>query len=273
MKIIFSDLDGTLLDHNSYSFESALEALGKVKELGIPLVLCSSKTKPEMLVWQERLGICGPFIAENGGGIYFPERYEADVNRFTKDGGSLEEGLIVIKNEAGREQLRDAFIRVRNELSVEMKSFSDMSVEELIKLTALSEDDALLAMKRSFTEPFIIYDKDLARREEILSAFSDIGLRVVKGGRFYHLMGKCDKGIAAKKVSNIFSKGRTESISSLGLGDSENDLAMLLAVDRAVLVKRHDGSWFDGPETETFLKTKGVGPAGWNEAVLDFLGT
>ena len=175
MKIIFSDLDGTLLDHNSYSFEPALEALGKVKELGIPLVLCSSKTKPEMLVWQERLGICGPFIAENGGGIYFPERYEADVNRFTKDGGFLEEGLIVIKNEAGREHLRTAFIRVRDELSVEMKSFSDMSVEELIKLTALSEDDALLAMKRSFTEPFIIQDNDLGRREETLSAFSDIG--------------------------------------------------------------------------------------------------
>ena len=273
MKIIFSDLDGTLLDHDNYSFNAALEALAKVKELGVPLVLCSSKTKPEMLLWQERLGICGPFIAENGGGIYFPQRYEADVNRFTKDGGFLEEGLVVIKNEAGREQLRDAFIRVRNDLSVEMKSFSDMSVEELVKLTALSEDDALLAMKRSFTEPFIISDKDLARREEILSALTDIGLTVVKGGRFYHLMGKMDKGIAAKKVINIFSKGHAECISSLGLGDSENDVAMLFAVDRAILVKRHDGSWFDDPATETFIKVEGIGPAGWNEAVLDFLGT
>lgn len=271
MKIIFSDLDGTLLDHNSYSFEPALEALGKVKELNIPLVLCSSKTKPEMLIWQERLGICGPFIAENGGGIYFPRRYEADVNRFTKDGGLLEEGLIVIKNEAGREQLRAAFIRVRNELSVEMRSFSDMSVEELVKLTALSEDDALLAMQRTFTEPFIIAHKDLARREEILSALKDMGLRVVKGGRFYHLMGKCDKGIATKKVIQILSEGCTKGMSSLGLGDSQNDISMLLAVDRAVLVKRHDGSWFDGPETETFLKMKGIGPAGWNEAVLDFI--
>ncbi len=130
-----------------------------------------------------------------------------------------------------------------------------------------------LNLKRRFTEPFIVSDKDLARRGEILSAFDSMGLTVVRGGRFYHLMGKVDKGIAAKKVINIFSKGCTETISSLGLGDCENDLAMLLAVDRAVLVKRHDGSGFDGPETETFLKTKGVGPAGWNEAVLDFLGT
>ncbi len=273
MKIIFSDLDGTLLDHNSYSFKPALEALGRVKELGVPLVLCSSKTKPEMLIWQERLGISGPFIAENGGGIYFPQRYEADVNRFTKDGGFLEEGLIVIKNETGRAQLRDAFLRVKSKLSLEVKSFSDMSVREVMELTSLSEDDAILAMKRSFTEPFIIPDNDLGRREEIISEFVRMGLTVVKGGRFYHLMGKIDKGIAAKKVINIFSKDCTETISSLGLGDSENDLAMLLAVDRAILVKRHDGSWFDGLEAETFLKTEGVGPAGWNEAVLDFLGT
>jgi mannosyl-3-phosphoglycerate phosphatase len=215
MKIIFSDLDGTLLDHNSYSFEAALEALGKVKDLGIPLVLCSSKTRPEMIIWQERLGICGPFIAENGGGIYFPERYEADVNRFNSGGGSLEDGLIVIENEYGREQLREAFIRVKNDLSVEMKSFSDMSVDELVKLTALSKTDARLPIKRSFTEPFIIHDKDLDRREELISAFSAIGLRVVKGGRFYHLMGNCDKGIATKKVIQIFSKGGTKVTSSL----------------------------------------------------------
>ena len=271
MKIIFSDLDGTLLDHDSYSFKPALDALGRVKEMGIPLVLCSSKTKPEMLLWQERLGISGPFIAENGGGIYLPERYDSAVSRFTRDDSFLEEGFVVIKNEIGIAQLQDAFTRVRHSLSAAIKSFSDMSIDEVVKLTSLSKDDASLAMKRSFTEPFIISDKDLDRREEIISAFADMGLKVVRGGRFYHLMGKCDKGLATKKVIQVFSKGHAESISSLGLGDSENDAAMLFAVDRAVLVKRHDGSWFDGPETETFLKVEGVGPAGWNEAVLDFI--
>lgn len=268
MKIIFSDLDGTLLDHNSYSFEPALEALGKVKEEGIPLVLCSSKTRPEMLLWQVKLAISGPFIAENGGGIYIPKGGALDIREAFE-----EDDFFVIQAGTGRAQLRDAFLKVRNELSVEMNSFSDMSVREVMELTSLSESDAALAMERSFTEPFIICGSDLNRREEILSAFVAMGLTVVKGGRFYHLMGECDKGIAAKKVINMFSKGCTESISSLGLGDSENDIEMLLAVDRAILVKRHDGSWFDGPETETFLKTKGIGPAGWNEAVLDFLGT
>ena len=266
MKIIFSDLDGTLLDHNSYSFEPALEALDKVKKQGIPLVLCSSKTRPEMLVWQEKLGISRPFIAENGGGIYIPKGGALDIREAFEEGD-----FFVIQAGTGRVQLRDAFLKVRNELSVEMNSFSDMSVREVMELTSLSEADAVLAMERSFTEPFTICGNDLNRREEILSAFADMGLTVVKGGRFYHLMGECDKGIAVTKVIDMFSKTCGGSITSLGLGDSENDLAMLLAVDRPVLVKRHDGSWFDGPGMGMFLKMEGVGPAGWNEAVLDFL--
>ena len=271
MKIIFSDLDGTLLDHDSYSFKPALDALARLKELSIPLVLCSSKTRPEMLLWQKRLGISGPFIAENGGGIYFPEGYESDVGRFTKDNIFLEDGFVVIKNEIGIDQLRDAFNKIRDSLSVAMKSFSDMSVDEVVKLTSLSKADASLAMKRAFTEPFIISDSDLDRRQEVISAFADMGLKVVRGGRFYHLMGKCDKGLATKKVIQVLSSGHAEDISSLGLGDSENDVAMLLAVDRAVLVKRSDGGWFKGAGLETCVRAEGLGPTGWNEAVLDFI--
>ncbi|MDT8318511.1 MAG: HAD-IIB family hydrolase [bacterium] len=266
MKIIFSDLDGTLLDHNSYSFEPALEALARVKEFGVPLVLCSSKTKAEMLLWQERLGICGTFIAENGGGIYIPKGDALDIGEAFE-----EDGFFVIQAEPGRVELRDAFLKVRNELSVEMKSFIDMSVGEVMELTSLSEADAMLAMERSFTEPFIICGNDASIREAVLSAFAGMGLTVVRGGRFYHLMGSCDKGVAVAKVIKLFSKTCGGSITSLGLGDSDNDLAMLLNVDRPVLVKRPDGSWFDAPERGTFFKTKGVGPVGWNEAVLDFL--
>lgn len=219
-----------------------------------------------MLLWQNKLGISGPFIAENGGGIYIPKGGALEIREAFE-----EEGFLVVQAGMGRAQLRDAFLRVRTKLSVEMSSFSDMSVGEVMELTSLSEADAALAMERSFTEPFIICDGDSNRREEVLSAFADMGMTVVRGGRFYHLMGKCDKGVAVNKVIDMFLKTCADAVSSMGLGDSENDIAMLLAVDRPVLVKRPGGTWLDGPEVETFLKMEGVGPAGWNEAVLDFL--
>lgn len=71
--IIFTDLDGTLLHPNIYSFAKARPALNLIKEEGIPLVLCSSKTRAEMEVYRERLGNNHPFVSENGGGIFIPK--------------------------------------------------------------------------------------------------------------------------------------------------------------------------------------------------------
>ena len=45
--VIFTDLDGCLLDRETYSFEPAQAALRLIREKKIPLVLVSSKTRVE----------------------------------------------------------------------------------------------------------------------------------------------------------------------------------------------------------------------------------
>ena len=158
-------------------------------------------------------------------------------------------------------------------LSLKLRSFSDMTVSEVMELTSLPEEGAKLAMEREYSEPFIIPEIDMIRKDELVAEFVSRGLKVVKGGRFFHLMGQCDKGLALKMVSDIYMRSCGEEVISIALGDNENDIAMLEAAHRPVLVKRHDGSWLEGEGLEAFIKTEGVGPAGWNEAVLDFLGT
>ena len=67
--IVITDLDGTLLDEKSYSYQASLPAIQRLKSAGIPLVLCSSKTYSEILpLWRE-LDLKDPFIVENGGAI------------------------------------------------------------------------------------------------------------------------------------------------------------------------------------------------------------
>ena len=73
--VIFTDLDGTLLDAADYSYAEAQPALGQVAESGTPLVLCSSKTRAELEVYRKRLANAHPFISENGGGIFIPIGY------------------------------------------------------------------------------------------------------------------------------------------------------------------------------------------------------
>jgi len=70
--IIFTDLDATLLDHDTYQFDAARPALERVRQEAIPLILTSSKTFEEMVEWHHRLGLTDPFIFENGGGLAFP---------------------------------------------------------------------------------------------------------------------------------------------------------------------------------------------------------
>ena len=71
--LVFTDLDGTLLDHESYSFEPALPALAVLKEKNIPLVLCTSKTRAEIELFRIQLKNIHPFISENGGAIFVPK--------------------------------------------------------------------------------------------------------------------------------------------------------------------------------------------------------
>ena len=62
MKVIFSDLDGTLLDSQTYSFQAAEPALLALRKQGTPLVLCTSKTRVK--VWRDRLHIRHPFTSK-----------------------------------------------------------------------------------------------------------------------------------------------------------------------------------------------------------------
>jgi len=272
MKVIFTDLDGTLLDHNSYSFAAAKDALALVKATSVPLVLCSSKTRGELMLYCNKLGMKLPFVSENGGGIYFPEGLLPSGLESQFCFSSKKEGYLVMEMGKGRNKLLECFGKVKSKVGVEMRSFNDMMVNEVMELTSLPENEAILAMDRSFTEPFLISSTDENIISEIISKFNEMGLTVVKGGRFYHLMGDINKGKAVKKIINIFSVICGSEIISMGLGDSENDLSMLRVVKKPVIIKKWDGSWMGAKGTENFARTEGIGPAGWNDAVLAFLG-
>ena len=66
--LIFTDLDGTLLD-DRYDVSGAAAAMDRVTELGALVVPVSSKTRAEMTLLREQQRIPTPFIFENGAGL------------------------------------------------------------------------------------------------------------------------------------------------------------------------------------------------------------
>ena len=259
--IIVSDLDGTLLDSTSYSFAAAQPALEAVRTRGIPLVLCSSKTRTEIEGYRRRLNNRHPFITENGGGIfiprdYFPEPVEAETF----------DGYWLIRLGIPYAEIRSRFVRLRQRLGAGVRGFADMTDEEVAALTGLCREEAGLSKQRDFDEPFVF---DGAPDERFLQAIEESGLRWTQG-QFFHIMGDHDKGRAVSLLKALYQH-EYGAVASIGLGDSLNDLQMLQAVDHPVLVRHADGSHDARITVPNLLKTQLPGPAGWNEAVLQLL--
>jgi mannosyl-3-phosphoglycerate phosphatase len=263
--IVFTDLDGSLLNHGDYSWEAARPALERIRDLGIPLVICTSKTRPEVEVIRVEIGCSGPFIVENGGGIFFPPEYE-DL----PTGGALVMGQMkCIPLGLSYARIRSFIEEARGTFSV--RGFGDMDIEEIARRTGLPPEKAALAKERDFTEPFVLdREEDLPGLER---AAHLKGLMITRGGRFYHCMGfGNDKGGAVTLVKDIFSRHWQTSVTSVGFGDSPNDFPLLRAVDIPVLIPHEDGS-FEDLALKGLVRAPHPGSRGWNEAALSLINT
>jgi len=257
--IIYSDLDGTLLDVN-YSFHDALPALREVKRRGIPLIFCTSKTRAEIEYFREEMGIGDPFISENGGAVFIPEGYFRDV-KFDKMIG----GYGVIELGTGYGEIRRVLAEVKRECECEIRGFGDLSVEELMEISGLDRRSAELSKMREYDEPFIM-ECSVEERDRVLELIRERGLGYTRGGLFSHLVGDNDKGRAVNVLTETFRRNGFGGW-TVGLGDSCNDFPLLENVDVPVLVRKPGGGFADFMR-EDLVKTEGVGPVGWNQAVL-----
>jgi mannosyl-3-phosphoglycerate phosphatase len=263
--VVFTDLDGTLLDHDTYGWDDAVPALDRCKRLFIPIVLVSSKTRAEMAQLSFKLSISAPFISENGGGVFFPGDTTEVPPDAHPDGDLWKWSLGLPYADLIRE-----LDGIRDELGWDIKGFSDMSIDEISDLTGLDRGSARLAAMREFDEPFIILDQDPVDRKSLGKAVEQRGLTITEGGRFFHLNGKNDKGQATQKLMSFY-KRLHGNIVSVALGDSPNDFSMLKCSDYPVLVRSKRN--FEGLKKliPRLMVTGEMGPKGWNTALLDIL--
>jgi mannosyl-3-phosphoglycerate phosphatase len=265
--VIFTDLDGTLLDNDSYGWEGATPALNLCRRLHVPLILVSSKTRAEMDVIRNKLGLTYPFVSENGGGIFFPGEGPYEAPSGTVFASGIWKWSLGLPYEFLVKRLQE----IRDELGWNIRGFSEMSLEEIAHLTGLDQETSRLAAMREFDEPFMVMDQETVDEDILYKAARRKDLNITHGGRFYHLQGKNDKGVAVEKVISWYKEYQPNAL-SIALGDSPNDFSMLKRVNHPVLIRssRH----FPGIEEmiPDLRITQEMGPKGWNSAIMDILG-
>jgi mannosyl-3-phosphoglycerate phosphatase len=269
--VVFTDLDGTLLDADTYSWAAATPALEALRVSGIPLVLVSSKTRAEIEPLRCRLQHRDPFIVENGGAVFVPQGLFA----FPLERARTKSPYDVIELGLPYYMLRDVLKQIEEAVETPLQGFGDLSVDGIMHMTGLSRTDASLAKMREYDEPYVL-EGPPAVIEEVCRQIVMRGLRWTKGGRLYHLTGDNDKGKAVEILLRCYRKQQrlrcqSPRVESIGIGDSINDAPLLAVVDHPVLVQKPDGSFDPDIHLPQLIRAPGIGPVGWNAAILALL--
>jgi mannosyl-3-phosphoglycerate phosphatase len=264
--LVFTDLDGTLLDSRTYSYEKSVAAINRLKRNSIPIVFCSAKTRAEQEIYRRELGLFHPFVVENGGAIFIPQGYFP----FPFDCHKTVDDLLTIELAVSHSRVRKLLAKTGKENDFRFKGFSDMSADEVAKITGLNLGSARLAQQREYDEPVQFDPSGEKDIDEFLTKLGEAGLSWSRGGRLYHVMGGGGKGKAVKILGGLYRKMWGE-IRTVGLGNGLNDLPMLSQVDMPILVQKRDHSWED-INLPRLRKVQGVGPEGWSRAIVEVFG-
>ena len=250
--LVVTDLDDTLLDHN-YNCDEAKPALASLCDLGMPLVLNSSKTVAEMEGLAMHLGLFSPLVAENGGLLAIPNERTGDYSVQIK-------GL-------PREEILEAAHDLRIQIGYKFEGFADWSDQELTERSGLSITQSKLARARLASEPISWNDTE-QQRLEFADQLAVKGIRMLRGGRFWHLMGALDKADGIASALKYYQKREPDTDwLVIALGDSANDTAMLETADIAVVIPHADGAHIS-PKAPRVIHASFPASKGWNAAIL-----
>ena len=262
--LVFTDLDGTLLDHDTYSFEPALPALAMLAQKNIPVIINSSKTLVEILKIRSALGNCHPFIAENGSVVAVPEQTFYGLTH--KDPlFQPQSGLLVRRLGGDRKAVLDILNRLRQTHGFSFEGFADMEPARLSRVTGLTENQAIQAGQRLSTEP-VLWQDTPEQWEAFAGHLADAGLGWVQGGRFISISRPFDKKDGVACLLDLYADKMGKVPFTIGLGDSPNDQAMLDMMDIAVVIRSARCDQIQLNRPQTIIRTTARGPEGWQEA-------
>lgn len=217
---VVTDLDGTLLDHN-YDWSAAKATLAWLKQSGIAVIPCTSKTAEEVRRFRRDAELDGPFIVENGGAILGGSEAQA-----------WEQGL-----GSPHAALRQQLNTLAQQADTPLQALEDLTPEQVTDLTGLRGEAIQMAQRRQWSVPFLNPPSD--RQTLVLQEATHLNLTVVQGNRMSHLLqAGTSKGAALEALKRKLNQ---DAVHVMALGDSPNDLPLLEAGDHSVVVPGPQG--------------------------------
>lgn len=251
--IIFTDLDGSLLNHSSFKFDEIKNYIRDCLKKGIKIIPNTSKTALEIEDFINKLNYKVPFISENGSTIHNLNIYNSDLPGQIKLARSKDEIQGIINKNFGNKQLSSC------------NFLDDMKTSEQSKVLGLSNINLQTALKRKNTVLLDFKGSEIEKKN-LKSFCKELGLSFNEGSRVVSIGDKVDKASAMKKVLDLLSNlEEFKNIYTIGVGDSLNDLEMLNNVQFPCLIKNKNNKNLIINENYTISSVEA--PHGWPEVV------
>ena len=250
--LIFTDLDGSLLDRDTFKFDEIKDYLKKLLSKGIFIIPNTSKTEKEILEFNNELGSNLPYISENG----------AAINGLDLLNSNLPKELILSRD---KNNLINIFKKtVPENLQNKCKWLSEMDKKKQSLIFGLEDEKLKMALDRKYTIPFI-FEGNKKEKNRLFKIVKNKGLGLQEGGRVINLTDKVNKAKALQVFVRFFKKNNKE-VKTIAVGDNYNDLDMLKTSDFPCLVF-NDKFTLDEIPIKNLIITNKPSPVGWADVI------
>ena len=255
--LIFTDLDGSLLNHNNFEFREIKNFILNCIKNGIKIIPNTSKTKSEIEVFLDQLGQNLPFVVENGAAIHNLDLVHRKL-RFKNNS--------LVFSRSVNEILELFEKRIPIELKKRCSFLKDMSSIEQMKILGLNKKYLPFALNREYSMP-LVFDgsKELVNKFTVL--LKKIGMKLHEGGRIYNICDDCSKGKAMTTLIEKLKNDFNFKSYTIVVGDSPNDISMLNVSDQPCIIPLPKKNNLNHMKDQNIIRATQSAPQGWEEVV------
>jgi mannosyl-3-phosphoglycerate phosphatase len=269
-RIIFTGVEGALLDPKSQSWSAAAEALAEIDRRRVPLILCTSGTRAELEAFRTKIGHGHPFITESGGGLFLPDGYF----NLKLQGATRVGRYFCVAFGRPYAEVVTAAEELAEESGASIEGYSTLSARDIARNTGEPVRQAELGKQREFSERFFFAGDTDAVEDKFEQSAREHKWDAIRGEPFWELRSGNDEGRALRHYMRLVRESQPHTrLRAVAIGSSERDLPLLAAADQAVVLPQR-GQEFDPAVTARLpraIPATASGPVGWNDAVLKLL--
>lgn len=272
--LIFTDLDGALLDHETYSFEKAESALSLARETKTPVIPVTSKTYDEVAMLQKELLLPpAPVIVEGGGASYIPEGiFSVDQIKAATQGLRVfsENGFVVVEYAKPVTDTIQLVQQAAEVAGIVIRLNSDLTPEQFAEETGLTLEKAHAALNRKYQIGFKAADHDKNQAATFQQYIAEAGATLSAGGRYSAVTWGGSKRQAVRDIAALYA-GTYGIPTTIGLGDAPADLEFITECDHGYLVRNPKKPIEGAIVPKGIIITESTGPDAWNTIVMSAL--